>query len=193
MSDLLRDQRNPINLPSFVEKPIGFDAWTALSWALHQGWVKDYKWYFSQMIGRDLGTPFTVRLLLWLENGLILPGRNYYFFEAIDQVSTDNLATRDLLLFSNRVDPAAIKEFYQLLVEGYLLGTDFISSVEPVPDQDGANQLEGELRRYWAKRTGVSSQQAILTKEVVEAYCTFYELPGSAYRLSQKLNLLTND
>ena len=43
---------------------IGYDGWAALSWALHDGWIQEYKLRFSHVDGYDVEVPETVRRMI---------------------------------------------------------------------------------------------------------------------------------
>ncbi|MBI3035158.1 hypothetical protein HYY71_02445 [Candidatus Woesearchaeota archaeon] len=196
-----------IQIPERVEQAIGYEAWTALSWALHNQWVQDYKWLFSEMTKSDVGTPRTVQTMLHLSDLMRATGQFYTFSEEADRPKNQKIGTRGLLMFTHRVKPHQAQEFYKLMVEGYLLGTDFVSPLwvmKPngrgklqdleqtglVQDAHGLNQLEGELRRYWARKNGIiQPQDAVLTRRVIDDFVQTYKLNGLSDRLAEKLNL----
>lgn len=178
-------------LPEIVKMSIGYTAWSALSLALHNGWVQDYKWLFSEREGRDIGVPETIeRITGW-------DGRGVFF-------NNDPLLSRGTYhIFMDRCykEGRDIKDFRNLMIEGYLLGTDFVSSLWVkangeekqtgiIPDQHGANQLEGEMRRYWAHKQRIQNPSEIhITKEIVDDYCTNNGLQNAFLRLVQGLEL----
>ena|SRR3989338_2765552 len=183
---------NEFQFPENIEESIGYTAWSALSWALHNGWVQDYKWLFSEREGRDIGVPETVeRMTGW-------DGRGVFY-------NDDPLLSRGTyFVFMDRCykDGKDIKDFRNLMIEGYLLGTDFVSSLWVkvdgqkeeqtgiIPDQHGRNQLEGEMRRYWAHKQGIQNPSEIqVTKEIIEDYCISNGLQEASTRLVQQLGL----
>lgn len=200
--------QDKIPIPERVEGAIGYDSWTALSWALQNGWVQDYKWCLSEMNKEDISTPFTVRMMLYLA-GLMKATNGFYTYDdEAGRPERQKVGTRGLALFSEKVEPQKALEFYRLMVEGYLLGTDFVSPMRVmrpggiwkpedleqtgiVQDMDGANQLEGELRRYWAKKKGIAQPRDVgLTWQVPADYCGTHQLLTESYfRFRGKLKL----
>ncbi len=204
-----------IPIPERVEEAIEYKGWTALSWALHNHWIKDYKWYFSEMTEKDIGVPFTVAMMLNLCNLMKETNQFYTFSEEPNREEFQKVGTRGLLMFLDRVDPNNAQQFYELLVEGYLLGTDFVSPVKAIPDEHGANQLEGELRRYWVNKSRKTDQMDILlsklriqdkingltdknilqskdinlTRQIINDYCETYSLNGAYDIFAERLNL----
>lgn len=122
----------------------GYDAWAALSWALHDGWVQYYKESFSQKEGRDVGVFITTKRLFTPE----------YMQDDISQKVQSYL---------HRASGGRFTALQHKMHEGYLLGTDFVSNMKVrypdgsviangiVPDEHGRTQLEGELRRHFAR------------------------------------------
>ncbi|MBI4158966.1 hypothetical protein HY500_01760 [Candidatus Woesearchaeota archaeon] len=167
-------------VPEIIEDSIGYTGWQALSWALHHGWVQDYKYLLSQRERRDVGVPETVRLMLYPKrdrHGVISDGAR--------------------CMFPQRVRPENYDAFRQLMIEGYLLGTDFVSQLGEggvVSDRDGKNQLEGELRRFWAQQRKVSPADVKLSAHhEVQFYCEVHRLNGEAYiKFSKHLGLLVD-
>lgn len=181
-----------ITVPKRVEEAIGYGGWTALSWALHNGWVQDYKWYLSEINKRDIGTPFTVRMMLDFAGLMAATNQFYTFSEEADRPEGERVGTRGLFMFSDRVEPQKAPEFYRLMVEGYLFGTDFVSPLRRgvVPDEHGANQLEGELRRHWANKNELIQPREVgLTRVVIDDYCATYGLNGASERFAERLKL----
>ena len=78
-----------------------------------------------------------------------------------------------------------------LLTIGYLLGTSKDGTPVVIPDEHGANQLEGELRRYHAMQQDIFFDSTIknlqLTPEIVDAYCAQYALQEAAGRFKERL------
>jgi len=155
----------------------------------------------------DVGTPKTVEWML--KTAGLMDITDLYFTTSVD----DEVGTRGLFLLTKKVTPQTVIDFYRLMVEGYLTGTDFVSTLwvmkhggkfKPldlvqtgiVPDEHGENQLEGELRRYWARERGILQPDNIsslrLTPKILGYYCGTYRLDERAYRnLAKKLNLET--
>jgi|SRR3989344_2043106 len=167
-------------VPEIIKDSIGYTGWEALSWALHHGWVQDYKYLLSQKQRHDVGVPETVRLMLHPEmdvHGVISEGAIH--------------------MFPQRVKRENFGAFRQLMIEGYLLGTDFVSQLGDrgvVPDRDGKNQLEGELKRFWAQQRRVSPATVELSaNHEVQFYCMFHRLNGETYiKFSNHLGLLVD-
>ena len=89
----------------------------------------------------------------------------------------------------------------RLMIEGYLLGTDFVSQLWVrvngemkqtgiIQDEHGANQLEGELRRYWANKNGILQPREVsLTRPIIDDYCATYGLNGISDKFAERLKL----
>lgn len=169
--------------PKEIEDAIGLNAWSALSWALHCGWVQDYKYLFSEIKEHDIGVPETVIHLLQLCNLMQRTGKFYTFNEELGREEYEKVGSRGLFMFIDRVEAYKIQRFYELLVEGYLCGTDFVSDIPPVPDENGNNQLEGELRRFLMRMDNlpISEIANIFAQPIwaVNRYCGYYGLPES--------------
>jgi hypothetical protein len=62
-----------------------------------------------------------------------------------------------------------------------------------IRDQNGRNQLEGELRRWEARKTGVTDPERItdieLTMDIVRQYCDEFNLPGMEDKFGCRLQL----
>jgi len=67
------------------------------------------------------------------------------------------------------------------LIEGYLLGPE-------MSDFDGANQLEGELRRFVTQKD-IQPTDVVLHREHVVEYCTQYDLGSTTQKLIERLEL----
>ncbi len=160
---------------------IGYDGWELLSGALHQGWIQDAKLYLSRDKGIDAGVPETIKSMM----------SELYQFKQF---------------FATKGTGANKEALEKLLITGYLLGTDFVSPFrvkQPdgqrkptgiVPDEHGANQLEGELRRFWAVERGTPKQsEAIgsikITPLNLKQYCERYGLLEAYDRFAEKLGL----
>ena len=198
---MTRAYSNTVDIPQRIEKKIGYDGWTALSWALQNQWVQDYKWHFSEISGNDIGVPTTV-------------GNMLYF--GVQQAAIDvpfiirglrgDVGCRGLMLIGNRVARQNMQSFYELMVEGYLLGTDFVSPMQVmkeggtykpqdlvhtgvVEDVHGSNQLEGELRRYFARKHEIEPTKDIsLSHQIVVDYCMEYNIFDAYDSFVKKLN-----
>ncbi|MBI3035460.1 hypothetical protein HYY71_03985 [Candidatus Woesearchaeota archaeon] len=189
-----------VEVPPYVPDRIGgYDAWTALSWILQHQWVQDTKWLISQRnrrrnVGsiRDIGTPFTVEQLL-----------NPLTSEFKDVLPSE------LSEFLERVPKDSLEEFRKLMIEGYLLGTDYVSPlwvmkpggrVKPadlvqtgiVEDTLGGNQLEGELRRYWINERFIYDPSYWIfpiRADHVAGYCDKHSLQESEAKFAERLRL----
>ena len=172
--------------------------------ALQHQWVQEYKWLLGERLGRDIGVPHTVGTMLRLSLGM----QDKKYFPTLGP--DDATGFRGLSMF-DRARPELTGELYQLMVNGYLLGTDYVSPLwvmkpngteKPehlvqtgiVPDEHGANQLEGEIRRHWARRKGIEQPESIssiaITPLILEHYCRMYALDnGVQFGLGKKLFL----
>jgi len=174
-------------IPPGILRQIGYDGWAVLSWALHKGWLQDHKLRFSQSEGRDVGVPETVRRMMEPK-----------YMDA----DRDSRAIKDYL---SKGASFNVDTFHLRMIEGYLLGTDFVSdmqvrypvgSVIPngiVPDEHGINQLEGELRRYWAqekKLPDAAIRNIPLDERVLDFYIDRHAFYGyMPHSFGKKLNL----
>lgn len=187
-----------VNVPDRVLDSVGYPAWTALSWAIHHGWVREYKLYMSQEMARihpgkycdDVGTPLAVQSMIQVARG------NVYLGYAQDD--DDLVNSMGLELFAKRVPRDKNTEFYEFLCEGYLLGTDFVSPIQlrengdllplgVVPDEHGVNQLEGELKRYWGKKIRSDPLRIVLEPDILEAYCAQHNLQKAMPAFRERL------
>ena len=95
------------------------------------------------------------------------------------------------------------------MIEGYLLGTDYVSPLRVlkfngrykptdlertgrVQDWDGRNQLEGEMRRYWRQETVIYDPRRWgfpISTYIVHHYCTKHDLPDSKVKFTEKLGI----
>ena len=82
-----------------------------------------------------------------------------------------------------------IKTYYQIdaawripLIEGYLFGPEIF-------DNDGGNQLEGELKRFVALQENVEPRGVVLCKEHVIQYGEQYNLNNTTSKLLERLGL----
>ncbi len=194
-----------MQIPPKIEELIGYSGWTALSWALHNGWVQNYKWLMSERLGRDIGVPETVERMLAPVNGLLKisdEARKEYL------LSTGDIMAFNVNMFADKCQNVDGRNFRNLMIEGYLLGTDFVSILGShedykyrdcrkgfmlngiVPDRDGKDQLEGELRRYVSGRYGIKPVDVELHRRQVFVYCGDNGLREEAYHnFAKKLNL----
>ena len=152
-------------VPEFVKKNIGYEGWAWMSWTLHNGYVQDHKHFLSQTADYDVGVPVTVTSLIDKRlNGL-----------------------KEILEW-NYID---LNRLQQLTTIGYLIGTDFMSKLwvrrpnDPdnkwiqtgiISDEHGANQLEGELRRWKNRQSEKPMDNFDLHEKDVELYCQTHKL-----------------
>ena len=108
---------------------------TDLNWVISNNWVADYKWKYSQEAGKDIGTPATVDKMFARRNQL----RDSSYSSALSERPSD-MGLIGLEVFDR-----------EELIKSYLLGRD-------LPDEHGANQFEGELKRFIAQRRKISPQ-----------------------------------
>ncbi len=110
-------------------------------------------------------------------------------------------------MFGERCGDADPKTFRDLMIEGYLLGTDFVSPLwvmkqggkwKPqdleqtgvVQDEHGANQLEGELKRFWAYKSGMQPADVKVGAGILGTFCDESGLHADVYKaFGKKLNL----
>lgn len=184
--------------PQVLDKIGGYDAWTALSWMLQHQWVQDTKWLIGRkenrlvIAGGDVGTPFTV-------DQMLAPETSKY----------RDLLPYGLEEFLRRVPEDRMQEFKRLMIEGYLLGTDYVSDLwvlKPggrdkgtdlvqtgaVTDANGRNQLEGELRRYWIKERFIFDPRHWrfpVLMHIITHFCDKNDLPDSKQKFAEKLGV----
>ena len=173
---------------------IRWDAWAKLSRVLQMGWVQDYKHLFSKKYRYDIGTPETVKIMLNPEldiYGVLSKSISYALGIKREDISAEVDNYREY--------------FENLIIEGYLLGTDFISpigmreKIEPfkrtwiITDEDGENgenQLEGELRRYWARKNNRDYPRQIhVTLGIIKDYCETNGLNHLIDKFADRLGL----
>jgi hypothetical protein len=195
-----------IAIPERIENLIGYGAWTALSWALQNQWVQEYKWLFSRSFAfGDVGVPETVKRMTgevyWIDPSNHFLGGTRTFPYGRD------LARGAWHMFNERCPIATDDVFKKLMMEGYLLGTDFVSPLwvmkpngrwKPtdlvqtgvVCDEHGQNQLEGELRRHWAYWEHIPDPRSVtISMAVIERYCSDNKLQGLEEKFAQSLKV----
>ena len=152
-------------VPTQIRGMLDYSGWTALSWAIMHDWVNDYKHLLSEREGRDVGVARTVDVMLYPKSD-----------------THGVLSSGALCMFPQRVRDSDYNNLRKLMIEGYLSGTDFSDNGIRlrIPDHDGANQLEGELRRYFAQRDRRNPRDVELTEAAVTNYCIENDLPVSA-------------
>ena len=178
-----------VELPEYITNRLASSAWSALSLAIIEGRFKNFKYHASKKIGKDIMTPEAVGLVL-LASGFHrsnIPCRiEYSHLDIRDDPSTTNLS----IVFESRIRRSEIKRFYKLLIEGYLLGTNFVSRIPPIQDEHGDNQLEGELKRYGAKTEWKHPMEVTVNRELVKNYCQQYNLSnGREDKFNSRLGL----
>src|SRR3989338_6901078 len=170
-------ERERDGVPKRIKDLIGYEGWKNLSFALQNGWVQGHKHLISEEAKHDVGVPNTV-------HHIVRPNESQYWFIISPWTHIFYQISDEKLPF-----------FKKLMIEGYLLGTDFVSDIlvqKPdlthektgiVPDEHGSNQLEGELRRHFASRGGIKGKDEIrsipITPLVLEDYVKHYRLHDS--------------
>ena len=143
-----------------------------IAWVLANRWVQDYKWHYSAEAGRDVGTPATVDRMMARSR----------------ELKNDRTVTLDgsefFPFFSRPEDMGLIglQVHRESLIEEYLLSQN-------IPDSNGKNQLEGELRRYVAQITRTAPAEVKLTREYVAQYAQENKLNGLGEKIIAKLGL----
>lgn len=171
----------------------GYDAWAKLSWMLQHQWVQDTKYLISKRRNRDVGTPFTI--------DQILNPQTSEYKDLLPSLNPDLLRS---------VPEGKREEFRRTLIEGYLLGTDYVSPLwiaKPgsrdkfppnleqtgrVPDSNGGTQLDGELRRYWADKRFIFDQRRWsmpIDSIIISSYCDENDLRNSKQKFAEKLRI----
>ena len=168
--DPFEELHNPgVALPHEVTDKISYTAWTGLSRVICEGWLQNQKWLMSETIGYDIGTPLTVGLM-------------------VERNPTNSRGVTYVV--RNRVKHNEIADFIRLTAMGYLLRTNFDVQLPPLQDEHGQDQLEGELRRYWARKHDTASPSDVtVTSLVIDDYCITYGLNGASQRFAERLNL----
>src|SRR3989344_1031996 len=162
------EYQNPgIKLPPEVTEKISYTAWTGLSRIICEGWIQDQKWLISRTKGYDIGTPETIRLM-------------------IEENPTNSRGV--VYVIQERVKPHEIADFIRLTSIGYLLRTNFNKELPDLKDDHGQDQLEGELKRYLARKQGkVHPAEVEITSEAVNDYCMTNGLNGAYEKFTKKL------
>jgi hypothetical protein len=190
------EQKRPYGTP---DAALTTDEWTAVSWVLNHGFIQNCKWLWAereaQLGSKDYyGTPNTVEQILGIAEGMKKS-------EAIFN-SFSHEGLRGLYILAERIAPADMEDARKLLIEWYLMGTDSVNPMRViidgkanwsgiVPDQHGANQLEGELKRYWAHHNRYADPRNVdVTRIVIEHFCRQYGISDSAPRFAARLDLI---
>ena len=152
-----------VKVPQRILDLIGFSGWEALSWVLQNQWVQEYKLFWSNRDGYDIGVADTVSRIL---NPKIM---------SENEVSIENHCR-----IASNVRARDVSNFKDLMIEGYLLGTDFVSPLwvkaddgalvqtGVIKDEHGNNQLMGELARYYMKKHQKYPSQAKISERLIE-------------------------
>ncbi len=161
-SSLCGKYGGPVDVPKEILERVGKNNWAMLSFALHHGWIEDFKYFRSIKEGRHINAAEAARMMVDPndEDGLYLNQKE-----------------------GNRDD------ICKLFAIGYLLRTDFVSSWEDIPDEHGSNQLEGELKRFEAERISASPHQIRITREIASDYCRKYNLEEALQNFLVKLKI----
>ncbi len=161
---------NPgIYLPSEVTDTISYNAWTGLSRVICEGWIQNQKWLMSETSGYDVGTPETIRRM-------------------VEENPTNSRGV--VYVVQYRVKQHEIADFVRLTSIGYLLRTNFNMQLPDLEDEHGRDQLEGELRRYWAGKNSLAQPATLpVTRAVIDDYCTTKQLTGAAERFAKRLGI----
>jgi hypothetical protein len=171
-----------------ISQLIGQGGEDALRWILHFGTLCTEKYLLSESVGYDIGTPETVKTMMKV-SGFDVELKHP---ELAEKNARNNFGLPCPLNAVIKADKADI--LYTLLVEGYLLGTNFNTlSFRNIPlwehpdaragilaDVDGRNQLEGEIRRYWARKTGRATHGPKISIDVIADYCRTNNLSNTA-------------
>ena len=189
-------------IPQKIKDDIGVPGWNVLSWGLHHEWVQTAKYFLNYNAHRDAaGVPEAVK-------SLASDIRHYYRSEIYKSEISHVYQSQRRFSSSSEIteDSQILDAIQRYMVIGYLLGTDFVSPMRArqpngrvaqsgtVPDEHGLNQLEGELKRFWARERGVKDTVAIGTLRinplVLEQYCDRYGLADEYQRFAGKLGLI---
>src|SRR3989344_1417211 len=91
-------------------------------------------------------------------------------------------------VIQERVKPHEVADFIRLTSIGYLLRTNFNKELPDLKDDHGQDQLEGELKRYLARKQGkVHPAEVEITSEAVNDYCMTNGLNGAYEKFAKKL------
>jgi hypothetical protein len=122
----------------------------------------------SEARGYDIGIPETIRLM-------------------VEKNPTNSRGVS--FVVQCKVKPHEIEDFIKLASAGYLLRTDFNKQYNPLSDSNGKDQLEGELKRYWARKNSIQNpNEVIINPEIIKDYCNTFHLNEFGKRFSEKLN-----
>lgn len=142
-------------------------------------WIRDEKFLQSQRLGYDVGVPATVDNLI----------ARAYSLRELGFVPDDSQSPRmdKNLLTDAKRDGIASRESW--------ISTYFFGSVwNEIDDSQGASPLEGELKRFAAKRHGIRVEQVVLNPQTVIDYTTAHKLGKSFQQVAcRKLRLLETD
>ena len=125
------------DVPEFLQRMITPASFEVLTTAIELDWIDTAKYFASWNEQRgDVGTPYAVDLVLRE------PDEHFEHMDCVPRGDLDNLR--------------------ELMIVGFLLGTNFVGVGYIVADSDGKDQLEGEMKRQ---------AQWPATKESLKAYC----------------------
>jgi len=172
-----------------VQGWLGDEGCNAMRWALNSGWIQSYKSQISKREGYDVGVPATVDCML---HAAMFDVSSKHYEHVRDVLNSE------LSRLTKGVRAQKTKELRTLMIEGYLLGTDFHMGIMPaqhsrpaenyvrglVRDEHGTNQMEGELKRYWARKqdvrdplgNSVNPSGIDITSDLIDDYCDTHKL-----------------
>jgi hypothetical protein len=139
-------------------------------------WISNEKFLHSHRLGYDVGVPATVDNLI----------ARAYSLRELGFVPSDSPSKQmdDILLTDAKRDGIASRETW--------ISTYFFNSViNEFTDSQGANPLEGELKRFAARKHGMPVEQVVLTTQIVREYAEVHKLPKNFQNFAcSKLELL---
>ena len=122
-------------------------------------WIRDEKYLLSQRLGYDVGVPAIVDNLI----------ARAYSLRELGFVPDDSPSRQmdNILLTDAKRDGIASRETW---ISTYLFNGLYES------DEHGANHLEGELKRFAAKRDGIPVEQVVFNSRIVKEYVEAHKL-----------------
>ncbi len=192
---------NRVQVPEWIRKrDIGPAPYETLQYLVGSDTIYVHKWMWSNLEGRDIGTPETVRriMLSALINSevhcLLPPNSGSYWGTGVDREKVKE-GLKNLWRGS-------LWDLRKFTSAAYLLGTDFSQpgsdpeSFNPLKalkirhDNDGRDQLEGELKRFYAQEKGIDNPKSVtVDSDVIRQYCNRHGLRKFESAFSARLAL----
>ena len=135
-----------------------------INWVISNGWIRDYKWYYSKMEGRDVFVPGTVDRMLLRKNDLSIGYDGIRGIELPDDRGLLGLDVKDR----------------EELISAYF-------NDKNIKYEEGEHPFKGELKRYIARKFDCNVNDVVLMVHSVHEYCSGFSLSKTLIEGLEKL------